>query len=510
MKLKKLLSVLLVSAMVCSLLAGCGKKAENTTDSKAADVTTAAGKSSDEGDGTKEDPYTITIYAPYAATTDACEAVSGKISEITRDLINCDVKLVRDVTKDQLNLTLTSGEKLDLFYAFPWEVSLSSMVSSNEVVAMDDLLDKYAPDTKSSISADDWSCVTVNGKVYGIPMNKDKAQARGFEMNKKIADELGIDYSKPITYAELEADLQKVKDAYPDMYPCVPNAGSMNFPAWSCDVLGDKLGVLENCLDGSTKVVNLYDTASFKEYCSYIYKWAQNGLMMPDGANTDEGYDTYISSGIGFGTFTPIKAGFEAEETRKCGVDMAAVQLYAAHSTTSMVNACWCIAGNSEKPEKAMQMLNLMYTNPEIANLLINGMEGVNYKVIDQTNHIIDYADGVDSATTDYSVVGWAWPNEQITYVWKGDSPDVWKQLGEFNSAAHSSPAKGFVFNNDKVLNEFTVCNNVIDKYEKGLITGCLNPKDAIPEMNKELISAGINTIITEKQAQLDAWLAKK
>lgn len=53
-------------------------------------------------------------------------------------------------------------------------------------------------------------------------------------------------------------------------------------------------------------------------------KWAQEGLMMPDGANTDEGYDTYISSGVGFGTFTPIKAGFEAEETRKCGVDMAA------------------------------------------------------------------------------------------------------------------------------------------------------------------------------------------
>ena len=509
MKMKKVLSILLVFAMVCTLLTGCGSKTKEAADTTDTGSTPAAEQSS-EATGEAEEPYTVTIYAPYSATTEACDAVSEKISEITRGLINCNVQLVRDVTKDQLNLTLTSGEKLDLFYAFPWEVSISSMVSSNEIVAMDDLLDSYAPEMKSSISADDWSCVTVNGSVYGIPMNKDKAQARGFEMNKKIADELGIDYSKPITYADLEADLKKVKEAYPDMYPCVPNSGSMNFPTWSCDVLSDKLGVLENCLTDSTQVVNLYDTAAFKEYCSYIYKWAQEGLMMPDGANTDEGYETYISSGVGFGTFTPIKAGFEAEETRKCGVDMAVVQLYGAHSTTSMVNACWCIAGNSEKPEKAMQMLNLMYTNSDIANLLINGLEGVNYKFVDETNKIIDYADGIDASTTDYSVVGWAWPNEQITYVWKGDSPDVWKQLGEFNASAQSSPAKGFVFNNEKVLNEVTACNNVIDKYEGGLITGCLNPEEAIPEMNKELAAAGIDTIITEKQAQLDEWLSKK
>lgn len=506
MKLRKLLSVLLVVAMACSLLTGCGKKSvesDNSSSNAAPDV-------NEENATKEEEPYTVTIYAPYSATTEACEAVSEKLSEITRELINCDVKLIRGVTKDQLNLSLTSGEKLDLFYAFPWEVSLSSLVANNEVVAMNELLDSYAPDTKASISDDDWACVTVNGSIYGIPMNKDKAQARGFEMNKKIADELGIDYSKPMTYAELEVALQKVKAAYPDMYPCVPNSGSMNFPAWSCDVIGDKLGVLENCLNDSTQVVNLYDSASFKEYCSYIYKWAQEGLMMPDGANTDEGYDTYIGSGVGFGTFTPLKAGFEAEETRKCGVEMATVQLYGAHSTTSMVNAAWCIAGNSERPEKAMQMLNLMYSNPDVSNLLINGIEGINYQFVDEANHIIDYVDGIDAATTDYSVVGWAWPNEQISYVWKGDQPDVWKQLGEFNAAAHSSPAKGFVFNNENVLNEVTACNNVIEKYESALITGCLNPDEAIPEMNKELVAAGMERIITEKQAQLDAWLAAK
>lgn len=497
MKLKKLLAVFLITAMTISVLGGCSGSSKSTSKEGSAE-------SAD-----KEEPYTVTIYAPYDASTEECEAVSEKVSEITRELINCNVQLIRGVTKDQLNLALTSGEKLDLFFAFPWQVSLSSMVASNEVVAMDDLLSTYAAVTKESISDDDWACVTVNGSIYGIPMNKDKAQARGFEMNKQIADELGLDYSKPVSYAELEGMLRKVKEAYPDIYPCVPNGGSMNFPTWSSDVLGDSLGVLENCLNDSTEVVNLFETESFREYCSYIYKWVQEGLMMPDGANTDESYATYIGSGVGFGTFTPLKAGFEAEETRKCGVEIATVQLYDAHSTTSMVNACWSIAGNSEKPEKAMEMLNLMYTNPDIANLFINGIEGNNYQVIDKENKIIDYVDGVDSSTTSYSVVGWAWPNEQITYVWKGDDSNVWNELSKFNASAKASPAKGFVFNNEEVLNEVTACNNVIEKYQSGLITGCLNPEEAIPKMTGELKVAGIDTIIAEKQKQLDAWLAQ-
>lgn len=497
MKTRKIVSALLTSVMLCGMVAGCGNASADGAN---------GGTDSAKGD----DLYTVTVYAPYTASSEACAEISEKASEITRELIGCEVELVRGVTSQQLNLALTSGEKLDLFCAFPWEVTLSSMAASSEIVAMDELLAEYAPDVKASISEDDWSCTTVNGSIYGVPMNKDKAQARGFEINKEIADEVGFDYSKPMTFEELEENLKKVKAAYPDKYPCVPNHGTMNFPTWSCDVMGDSLGVLENCLEDDTTVVNLYETESFKNYCEMMYRWVQEGLMMPDGANTDEPYQTYISSGIGFGTFTPLKAGFEAEETRRCGVEMAAVQLYEAHSTTSMVNAAWCIAGNSEQPEKAMQMLNLMYTNSDIANLFVNGIEGKHYEVVDEENDIINYTAGIDSATTDYSVFGWLWPNEQITHVWEGDDPDVWKALGEFNASAKSSPAKGFLFNNENVLNEVTACNNVVGKYQNSLITGSLNPEEAIPQMLEELKAAGIDTIIAEKQAQFDKWLEEK
>ncbi len=502
MKLRKLMVLFMAFVMAGSLLSGCGKSSSEESKESAEGPADAS--------DTEEEPYVVTIYAPYTATTEDTELVAKEISKITKPLINCEVELVRDVNVEQINLALSSGEKLDLFYAFPWELSLSSMAANNQILALDDLLASDGKDTLDSISEDDWKCVTVNGKKYGVPMNKDKAQGRGFLMVKEIADQVGIDYTKPMTYAQLEEGLKKVKEAYPDMYPVVPNGGTMIRPAWSADVLGDSLGVLENCLNDSTEVVNLYDTESFKEYTSYIYKWAQEGLMMPDAANTTEGYDVFINSGIGFGTFSAYKAGFEAEETRKCGKEIVVAELYAPHSTTSMVNAAWSIANNSERPDKAMEMLNLMYTNPDISNLLINGVEGVHWQYADEAKGLIKYADGLDASNTGYSVVGWAWPNEQISHPWEGDDPEVWSKLSEFNASAHPSPAKGFVWNNENVLNEVTACNNVINKYEAGLVTGCLNPDEAIPKMNEELKAAGIDTIIKEKQKQLDEWLSQQ
>ena len=77
-------------------------------------------------------------------------------------------------------------------------------------------------------------------------------------------------------YQDLELVFQKVKAAYPDMYPIVPSDGSIINPVWDVDMLGDGLGVLENCLTDSTEVVNLYNCASFKNIvliCIVGYNW---------------------------------------------------------------------------------------------------------------------------------------------------------------------------------------------------------------------------------------------
>lgn len=453
---------------------------------------------------------TITIYAPLSATEEACERVSAAISEITLPLIQCKVKLIRNVSTVQRNMLLSSKEPVDLFTCFSWDSSLVDLAEANQILEISRLLELYGPETLKSISAEDLNCVTVDGQIYGVPLNKDKAQGRGFLMVKSIADELGIDYSKPMSYTELESALKKVKKAYPQMYPVVSSDGSMINPAWAADTLGDGLGVLENCLEEDTAVVNLYDCAAFKEYCSYIYRWAQQGLMLPDAVNTMESSNDLIGSGIGWGTFSPYKPGIEVEESRNKGKEMAIIQLDEPYSTTTMVNSCWVIAAKSTNPQKAMQVLNLMYTNPEISNLLVNGTYGDNWIFDDEATGVIRFPEGVDQFHTDYSVYGWIWPNEQITHIWKGEKYNVWEELDEFNKKAKASPAKGFIWRPEPVRNEVAACQKIVDKYFNGLITGCLDPDKAIPRFNAELKAAGIEKVISEKQAQLDLWLSQQ
>ena len=50
--------------------------------------------------------------------------------------------------------------------------------------------------------------------------------------------------------------------------------------------------------------------------------------------------------------------------------------------------------------DKAMDFLNLMYTNEAVANLLSNGIEGIHYEKV--SDHIIKFPEGVDSTNIGY------------------------------------------------------------------------------------------------------------
>ena len=156
-----------------------------------------------------------------------------------------------------------------------------------------------------------------------------------------------------------------------------------------------------------------------------------------------------------------------------------------------------------------MMVLSEMYLNPEMADILINGIEGEHFIYMDDRS-MITYPEGVDASNTTYSSVAWCWLNELISTPWETDGPDIWKDTIAFNNSAHNSIAKGFMWDNSKVLNEITACNNVRDKYENALSCGTLDPQVTIPRYVEELKSAGIDTIIAEKQSQLDAWLAQR
>ena len=63
---------------------------------------------------------------------------------------------------------------------------------------------------------------------------------------------------------------------------------------------------------------------------------------------------------------------------------------------------------------------------------------------------------------------------------------------------------------NENVSTQAAAISNVYNQYYKALTYGDVNPDDIMPQFLADLEAAGINELIADYQAQVDAWLASK
>ena len=182
-----------------------------------------------------------------------------------------------------------------------------------------------------------------------------------------------------------------------------------------------------------------------------------------------------------------------------------------AYLDTTSVNALsWMVSSTSKVPEAALKFLNLTFTDKDIINTLIYGIQDRDY-VLD-ADGFVSYPEGKDASSVPYTAqlscgtLG----NFFLMYPMAGTNKDslVWEE--EQNQKAEKSPAMGFIFDSSEVKTEYTAVVNVIQQYLPGLLCGSVDPKTVIPEFRDKLSAAGLDAIIEAKQIQLDAWLANK
>jgi putative aldouronate transport system substrate-binding protein len=150
--------------------------------------------------------------------------------------------------------------------------------------------------------------------------------------------------------------------------------------------------------------------------------------------------------------------------------------------------------------------LDMMYTNKDLVNTLIWGIEGKHYVKV--SDNVIRYPDGLDSSTVGYTMNSLTTSNPFIAYTLEGEDPNIAQTIQQWNAAAKKSAALGFTFNASEVQNELTAIGNVLQQYQRVLETGSVDPKQMLPEFISQLKAAGIDRVIEQKQSQLDAWAA--
>ncbi|REE80169.1 putative aldouronate transport system substrate-binding protein [Paenibacillus taihuensis] len=517
MQKKKMLGLLTAVAMSTTLITACGDNngnSANTANSanSANSGTTASNNAAAPADknenASSEKPYTVDLMMVGDGKAEDIKAVNEEISKITRPLINADVNITRvgfGSFQQQANLALSSGEKMDLFVTFALDIS--SLATSGQILPMTKLLEDHGQDIMKNLSEGDRRAVSINNEIYAIPTAKEKATNYGYIMRKDIADEVGFKPEEVKTYDQLEEIMTKAKKLHPDMYPIGLDFTNVYRPNTE-DNLGTGPGVID-AMGESTKVVNMIETDSYKDFVNHMYKWSKAGLVMPDAANNSESRISLLKAGKVMGGFSGLNPGNVDDIAKQVGQPFTVIELTKPFSITGHVSGMgWSLASGSENPEKAIEFLNLAHTNADISNLLVNGVKGRNYVMVDEAKGIIDYPQGVDASNTGWMSLPWATPNAAISYLWKGEPENKWDYLQQYNSSAHQSPAKGFRFNPESVANEIAMVSNVDAKYSLALETGTLDPAKTLPKYLDELKAAGVDKVIAEKQKQLDEWLA--
>ena len=84
------------------------------------------------------------------------------------------------------------------------------------------------------------------------------------------------------------------------------------------------------------------------------------------------------------------------------------------------------------------------------------------------------------------------------------------EQYEHLDDDALISKSMGFVFDSTPVQAAVNRCKTITQKYHNALMSGYLDPDEALPRFLQELEEAGIQDVIDEKQSQLDIWLSSR
>lgn len=551
MKITKLLSLVLALTMVLSLFAGCGKSESKETTPPAAQSGETKGEETAQAPAEEEREFVkLNFYISCPPTNDQ-ERIMEKANEIIKEEINAELNLVLvdpGMYAEKINLMIGSGEEFDLCFMANWgDMNFFENAAKGAFVDMTELLPKYAPETYARIPEALWDGVKVNGKIYAS-VNYQQwgvAARKGINVRMDIAEECGFDWKQLKGKPALEAMemltpfLEQAVAAHPEMIGWETSSTYsffLNDPLyWDMEPVGDMTQPGWIRYTEPDTVINQFETPEFAAYCDIMRDWNQKGLVRKDGATLqDTSPDRQSNRNIaewGYGwpdyiDFPPT--GVEeltVEGYKKAGYTIEGMSMTqpgeapaAKVSTTRTVipaaaapTACVAISATSQHPERAMELIELINTNDELFNLLQWGEEGVDYKYND--NGDFEMIPGKYSLSYNEWQIGQSYsPDFSRSSLSRNQAGEDAKKKMEMvfkaDLEADPSPVTGFTFDATPVKTELANCAAIISECVPVLSNGAADPAQLLPEFLSRLENAGVDTIIAEKQAQLDAWKA--
>lgn len=498
---KKRFSVLLTSVVALSLtLSACGSSKDDAGAASTAGTGTAGASSAP---GAKEKPVELVWYTIGAPQKDL-DKVQQEVNKYTLEKINATINMKMidfgDYTQ-KMQVMVASGEPMDILFTCSWAFDYVQNARKGAFMKLDDLIEKYGQGIKKTINPAFLEGSKVDGHNYAIPANKELPAQEVWRFNKPLLDKYSLDASKVDTSLEsLEPLLKTIKEKEPGITPFAMSKDYM--PVLPFDYIIEKmpLAVYNDTTD--YKVVNILETPELKSALKTVRKYYQAGYISPEAATITSTEDLF-KSGKWFMDRATTQPLAENQWTASYGYPVISAPASKPYIYNwSVMGSMQAISANSKYPEKAMEFLNLLNTDPKLRNMIDSGIEGVHYQKVGD-NMIKNLPDAKN-----YDMPTFSLGNIMITYLNEGDPLNKWDEFAKFNASGIKAPLLGFNFDTSKISTEIAALQNVKEEFWAALMTGTADPDEYLPKAIQKFKAAGLDKIIAEAQSQVDAWRA--
>lgn len=430
----------------------------------------------------------------------------------------------------QYNVALLSGDsKIDLITtATDWLYGWENAKKGAFLALDEEMLKTNAPKTWEGVNAkNDWELCTLDGQIFLIPEdNYTQWTNHGYFYRGDWATSAGIADGTITQFEQFTQYFQWIKDNKKKTFPW-DVAGPNDTPL---------TGYLQGHTDGQTirelSTGNYYpfQTTRANPYvigswyaespellaaAQLAKKWNEVGVWREDALNYDgdtrqelfaglSGTDQHHTQTYVTGVWHDLSQKQKGSDPKMFWFGQENKNIFRDIKT----HGAMAVSANSQNPEKALQVYDLIRNDKECYDLINFGIEGSDYVMKDGK---LDYPDGYDSSKDALGANFWGGRMDEFEPPRAVELPDKEKLYTELEGLSTDYPYSTLVINRDQIDSGLAAMTSVFSEYIPQLQYGKFDdPAQAIEKMRGELRKAGYEDIKKSVQQDIDTWATEK
>jgi ABC-type glycerol-3-phosphate transport system substrate-binding protein len=430
----------------------------------------------------------------------------------------------------QYNVELLSGDKkMDLITtATDWLFAWDNAAKGAFLPLTEDMLKKDAPKTWAQVQKKgDWDLCKLNDKIQFMPEdNYTQWTNHGFFYRGDWAKQAGFANGEITQFTDFTKYFQWIKDNKKSVIP------------W--DVAGANDAALTGYLQGHTDSIALpsitagiyfpfttsksdpgtiaswYMEGDDLEQAALLAKqWNDLGVWRKDAVNyTGDTRSEFYAGQTGTDqhhTQTFVTQIWYNLSTKQQGSDPK--MFFWGQENDNIyhdlkTHGAMAVSANSQHPDKALQVYELLRNDKTDYRFLNFGIEGKDY-VIGKDGKL-GYPTGYDATKDALGTDFWGGRMDEFEPPKVTDDPDAKTIYAARAKAARAYPYETWVVDHSTIDSGLAALGSVLSSYIPQLEYGKFkDPASAISDMRKKLKSAGFDDVRAQLQKQLDAWAKK-